>query len=167
MIRKSFAYSRKKPSVRRSLSKKTQLHFLSPLSHACNRRGCIHRAACPLLGFSNAAAFSSRGLPVRTLRAHSTSLLLRAHSASLLPRAHPAPLAPARRAHPSRRPPGRAKPGAATDGGGDGAARCRLQPRRLESPGPGPPCWKRMFQMFQMFRRYVSSVSCTMLHMLQ
>ena len=67
-------------------------------------------------------------------------------------------LAPSRRV---RRPPGRAKPGATSDGGGDGA---RAAPAPTPTAGiarPRPPaCCKRMFQVFQIFRRYVSSVSC-------
>jgi hypothetical protein len=73
--------------------------------------------------------------------------------------AYPAPLTPAR--HACRRP-GRAKPSAASDGGGGGDA-CAT-PALTPTPRITWPrallCCKRMFQVFQMFRRYVSNVSC-------
>jgi hypothetical protein len=66
-----------------------------------------------------------------------------AHSASLLPRAHPAPLAPTRRA---RRPLGRTKPGATSDGDGGGA---RATPAStLAAIIARPHIFVRMFQVF-------------------
>jgi hypothetical protein len=125
--------------------------------HACNRRGRIHRAARLLLAFPNSSTFSSRGLSVRTLHAHSTSLLLCAHPVPLA-FAHHARLSRVARSHSSRSPIPRCSlphvPHAARPDEPSVVVvltRRWLRPRRLEMPGPDTPMLQACFKCFRCF----------------